>query len=96
MHAEGSGQASETDSEVTCCIVIEMTSLVAQNLEVSYFISKQHHWQQNENRIPSGEKTTPKCHGGHGAKGPKQLTVPQTDPFPTALVTHEASAAGQL
>ena len=78
LHAEGSGPASETNSEVTCCIVIEVTSPMAQNLEATYFVSKQQHWWQNKNRIPSGEKTTPKCHGGQGAKGPKRLTVLQT------------------
>lgn len=81
LHTEGSGPASETNSEVTCCIVIDMTSPMAQNLETTYFVSKQHHWWQNKTRIPSGEKTTPKCHGRQGAKGPKQLTVLQTQPL---------------
>lgn len=78
LYTEGSGPASQTNSEVTCRIVIEMTSPMAQDLEATYFVSKQHHWWQNKNRIPSGEKTTPKCHGGQGAKGPKQLPVLQT------------------
>lgn len=40
-HAEGSGPASETNSEVTCT-VIEMTSPMAHNLEATYFVSEQH------------------------------------------------------
>lgn len=47
---------------------------------------------------PSGEKTTLKCHGGQGAKGPQgpQTTDSSAMPFPTAVIMHEALAAGWL